>query len=102
MDEIIKKLNELRELIKKHDEIISLNVVNIRDSRRAEILVDDFQDVPKKEASFTKLPKDIGRWEKSVIVDGVKFEAYCSYETVIEEIKKEEGIIDEAGDAEND
>ena len=86
MDEIIKKLNELRELIKKHDEIISLNVVNIRDSRRAEILVDDFQYVPTKEASYTKLSKDIGRWEKSVKVDCVKIEAYGDYKQVIAEV----------------
>lgn len=90
MDEIIKKLNELRKLMEKHDEIISLNVVNIRDSRRAEILVDDFQDVPKKESSFTKLPKDIGRWEKSVIVDGVKIEAYGDYKQVIAEVRSAE------------
>ena len=103
MDEIIKKLNELRELM-NGTKIISCYISNIKDSKKADILVIDIEDLPNGVANYKKLPKSIGGWEKEVTVGGVRFEAYCSYEKVIEEIKKEEGIIesDEARDAEND
>jgi hypothetical protein len=103
MDEIVKKLNELRELM-NGSKIISCYISNIEDRKTADILVSTIEDLPTGVANYKKLPKSIGGWVKKVTIDGVKFEAYCSYEKVIEEIKKEEGITesDEAGDAEND
>ena len=89
MDEIIKKLNKLRELMAKHDEIISCSIVNIRDSRRAEILVDRFNDVPTERASYTRLYNIDGpiRYEKSAKISGVKIEAYGSINEAIQEMR---------------
>ena len=103
MDAIIKKLNELRELM-NGTEIISCYISNIKDDKTADILVNTIENLPTGVANYKKLPKSIGGWAKEVTIDGVRFEAYCSYEKVIKEIKKEEGIIesDEARDAEND
>ena len=92
MKEVIKKLNELRELMAKHDEIISCNIVNISTDRRAEILVDTFKDVPKENASYRKFDDNIRKncWVKTAEKNGVKIESYGSIGEVISEMRSAE------------
>ena len=92
MKEVIEKLNELRELMAKHEEIINCSITNISTNRRAEILVDTFKDVPKENASYKKFDENIRKncWVKSAEMNGVKIEAYGSIGEAISEMRSAE------------
>lgn len=89
MNEIIKKMNELKDLIKKHSEIISVSISNIRDVE-SDILVNGFKEVPTEAGvNYQKLSKNIGGWQKSIVKDGVKILAYGTAENVKGELEEE-------------
>lgn len=89
MKEIIEKMNEIKEILKSHNEIISLTVKNICENDEAYILVNGFNCVPAGEVNYKKMSENVGGYQKSIEENGVKILAYGTAEMVVNELKGE-------------
>ena len=73
MDELVKKMNEIREMLK------DMNVISCTiHKNEADVLVCNFADVPNMKGTTTYKLRDVGNipYEKSSMLDGVVIHTY--------------------------
>lgn len=88
MKEIIEKIKELQQALESHNEVIMVTVKKYKDSQ-PEILVNGFSAVPAGKTIYEKMADNIGGYNKSVIIDGVKIHTFGTAEMVVNELKGE-------------